>query len=123
MKFNVQLKTEIEKYLNYIIIVEGKKDVQSLKSLGFQKVYALHIPGVPIRERVEQITLIINKKEKICILTDLDKKGRQLYEKLKQIFQELGAHLDSSLRGILIKTRLSHIEGLFHFMEKIEGLQ
>ncbi len=123
MKFNQQLKQQIEKFKDYIIIVEGKKDVQSLKSLGFQKVYALHIPGMPIRERVEQIMSIINKKEKICILTDLDKKGRQLYEKLKPIFQELGAHLDSSLRGILIKTKLSHIEGLFHFMEKIEGLQ
>ncbi len=123
MKYNQRLQNEIEKFKDYIMIVEGKKDVNALKSLGFQKVYALHIPSIPIRERVEQIMLLINKKEKICILTDLDKKGRQLYEKLKPIFQELGAHLDSSFRGILIKTKLSHIEGLFRFMEKIESLR
>ena len=122
MKFNIQLKTEIEKYLNYIIIVEGKKDVNALKSLDFQQVYAIHITGITLRERAEQIMQLINKKDRVCILTDLDRKGKQLYEKLKPIFQELGAHLDSSLRGLLIKSKLSHIEGIDKFMEKLERI-
>jgi 5S rRNA maturation endonuclease (ribonuclease M5) len=119
MKFNPELKAGISAYLEYVIIVEGKKDVASLNSLGFRKVYALHETGVPIRVRVEQIMQKINKSDKICILTDLDKKGKKLYMLAKQVFQELGAHLDSSFRGLLIKAQLTHIEGLASFMEKI----
>ena len=119
MKFNLSLKQEIERYKEYIIIVEGKKDINSLKSLGFEKVYAIHINSVPLRERVEQIINLMDKKEKVCILTDLDRRGKLLYEKLKPIFQELGIKLDSSFRGLLIKARISHIEGIYKFFEKL----
>lgn len=123
MKYNAKLQDQLEKFKDYVIIVEGKKDVIALKSLGFEKVYAIHSTGVPLRERVEQIMSLIEKKARICILTDLDKKGKQLYETLKPIFQELGAKLDSTLRGILIKSRISHIEGIYSFMEKISKIE
>ena len=123
MKYNQKLLNEIDKFKEYIIIVEGKKDVQTLKSLGFEKVYAIHLTGVSLRERVEQIMPFVEKKDRVCILTDLDKRGKQLYETLKPIFQELGARLDSTFRGILIKSRVSHIEGLSSFMSKIDNIQ
>ncbi|MDO8508729.1 MAG: toprim domain-containing protein [Nanoarchaeota archaeon] len=123
MKYNKQLLSEIARFKDYVIIVEGKKDVEALKSLGFEKVYAIHLTGVPLRERVEQIMLYVEKKERVCILTDLDKRGKQLYEKLKPIFQELGAKLDSTFRGILIKSRVSHVEGIPAFMNKVENIQ
>ncbi len=123
MKYNAKLQGEIEKFKEYVIIVEGKKDVQALKSLGFDRVYAIHSTGVSIRERVEQIMPFITRKDRVCILSDLDRKGKQLYEKLKPIFQEFGAKLDSTLRGILIKSRVSHIEGLSTFMGKIDQIE
>ncbi len=122
MKFNQNLKAEIENFKDYIIVVEGKKDLNALKSLGFQSVYAIHITGVSLRERAEQIANQISKRDKICILTDLDKRGKQLYLLLKSLFQELGVHLDSTLRGILIKSRISHIEGVNKFLDKLESV-
>lgn len=122
MKFNPQLKKQIEKFRDYVMIVEGKKDTNALRLLGFEKVYMIHLPGIPLRERAEHIMLQLTKKEKICLLTDFDKKGKQLYHKLKPIFQELGANLDSTFRGLLIKVNISHIEGLSHFMEKIDKI-
>ena len=122
MKYNVKLKQEIERYRDYVIIVEGKKDLFSLKAIGFEKVYAIHSTGVPLRERIEQIFNAINRKDKVCILTDFDKKGKQLYLLLKKEFGELGARIDSTLRGILIKSGISHIEGLYEFMKKIERI-
>jgi len=119
MKFNQRLKQELSRFQDYVIIVEGKKDVVALSNLGFDKVYAIHITGVPLRERVEQISEKINKKDKVCILTDFDKKGKKSYLYIKPICQELGMRLDSTLRGILIKARISHIEGLDSFMEKV----
>jgi 5S rRNA maturation endonuclease (ribonuclease M5) len=122
MKFNPQLKNAIYSYFDYVIIVEGKKDKSALKALGFEKVYELHQTGVSLRERLEQISQQIDRKDKVCILTDLDKKGKDLYMKSKTILQELGAKLDSSLRGLLIKGRVSHVEGLPKFLEKIDKI-
>lgn len=123
MKLNQELKADIEKYKSYVIIVEGKKDVAALNSLGFEKVYPIHLISIPIKERVEQIMLEAGRKAKICILTDFDRRGKQLYFTLKPMFQELGARLDSSLRGLLLKARLSHIEGMHKFIEKLGNSQ
>ena len=122
MKFNPKLKADIEKYKDHVIVVEGKKDVYALKSLGFKKVYAIHQTSVPIKIRVEQISKIIDKKERVCILTDFDKKGKKLYFLLKPMFQELGVKIDSGLRGILLVSKVSHIEGIYNFYKKIENL-
>lgn len=122
MKFNPRLKKEIEKYKSYVIIVEGKKDFEALKSSGFQKVYPIHKTSTPLRERVEQIAEKIEKKDKVCILTDLDKRGKKLYVYIKPIFQELGVKIDSNLRRILVKAGLSHIEGISSFLNKVESM-
>jgi len=122
MKFNPKLRQDIEKYKDYVVVVEGKKDVASLKALGFEKVYAIHNTGVSLRERIEQIIEKLEKRDKVCILTDFDKKGKQLYFLLKKEFGELGVRLDSSLRGVLLKARVSHVEGLYAFMKKVEGI-
>ncbi|NCN99302.1 hypothetical protein COU62_02170 [Candidatus Pacearchaeota archaeon CG10_big_fil_rev_8_21_14_0_10_35_219] len=122
MKFNPKLKLELEKYKDYVILVEGKKDVLSLAKLGFQRVYAVHVTGIPIRERLEKIAEELGKKDRVCILTDFDKKGKKLYMFVKGICQELGMKLDSRLRGILIKAGVSHVEGLDSFMEKVGNI-
>ena len=123
MKFNPRLKRDIQKYKDYVMIVEGKKDVASLKALGFERVYAIHSTGVSLGERVEQIIKEINlRKDRVCILTDFDRKGKQLYMLLKKEMGELGVRLDSSLRGVLLRARVSHIEGLYEFMQKIDKI-
>ena len=123
VKFNPQLKQQIQKYQEYVIIVEGKKDVSALKALGFKKVYAIHQTGIPLREKLEEISKKIEKKDRVCILTDLDRKGKQLYLLIKsELSQMKGIRLDSTLRGILLKSRVSHIEGLDKFIEKVEKI-
>jgi len=122
MRFNPNLKQQIEKYKDYVFIVEGKKDVASLQAVGFERVYALHATGVSIRERIEHLVSEFDRKDKVCILTDFDKKGKKLYMYVKPILQELGVKLDSSLRGLLLKAQLSHIEGLYNFMKKIDKI-
>jgi len=90
--------------------------------LGFEKLYAIHQTGVPIRERIRFIVEELDKKDRVCILTDFDKKGKQLYLLIKQEMQTLGVRLDSSLRGILIKSQVSHIEGLYDFVKKVNQI-
>lgn len=114
----ITIKANIEKYKEYVIIVEGKKDVNALTSLGFTRVYAIHQIAIPIKERLAFIASRLTKKDKVCILTDLDKKGKSLYLLTKAILVELGVKLDSSLRDSLIKAKVSHVEGLYHYLEK-----
>lgn len=117
------MKIEVGRYLDYVIVVEGKKDIRALNALGFERVYAIHETGVSLRERVEQISVELDRKDKVCILTDFDKKGKTLYLLLKKEFSEIpGVKLDSSLRGLLIKAGLSHIEGIKSFMEKVDKI-
>ncbi len=120
MRSNPTLRQDVLKYRDYIIIVEGKKDVISMNALGFERVYPIHITGKSFRERIEEIILDVGKKDRVCILTDFDKKGKQLYFLLKRDLSELGVRLDSRLRAVLLRTRLSHIEGLYDFLKNIE---
>ena len=117
---SLELKNELAAYFEYAIIVEGKKDAAALEALGFEHVYMINQTSVSIGERVEQIAARVGKKRKICILTDFDKKGKQLYLLLKKLFQEQGSRLNSSLRGILLRAGVSHIEGLDSFIEKLD---
>ena len=79
-------------------------------------------PRVFKRERIEEIASNVLKKEKVCILTDLDKQGKKLYLLTKSILQELGVKIDSSFRGLLIKAKISHIEGLSNFLKKVDEI-
>jgi 5S rRNA maturation endonuclease (ribonuclease M5) len=115
----MQLLKEIQKYQDMLIIVEGKKDKSALESLGFSRVFVINESGKSIYEKIEQIDEKTDK-EKVCILTDFDKKGRQLYFLLKRELVEKGVKIDSSLRSYLLKAGLSHIEGIDSFVKTIE---
>ena len=61
--------------------------------------------------------LDVSKGEKVCILTDLDKKGKYFHAQLKIAFQQKGIKVESSLRKLIAKEGISHIEGLNKYLE------
>ena len=113
---NPRFEKELEKAKKHIMIVEGKKDKSALQQLGFKRIFVIHETGQSIPEKIEHLMELCEKRDKICILTDFDKKGKQLYLLLKSKLQELGVRLDNSLRGILLKEKISHIEGLSKYI-------
>jgi len=117
MKKNLEeLNKEINKLKNSntLIIVEGKKDHLALKKLGLKNIIELN--KKPLFQIIEEIS---NKNKECIILTDLDKKGKQLYGKLNSGLTRLGVKVDNKFREFLQKnTRLSHIEGLFTYINK-----
>lgn len=118
---HIQLPKQIEKTKNYLVIVEGKKDKIALEKLGFNKIFVFNETGQSLGERIEKIQELCSKKDKICILTDFDKKGKKLYLLIKSKLSEIGVKLDSSLRAFLLREKISHIEGLAHFIEYNEN--
>lgn len=108
--FNILLK-----FREYFIVVEGKKDKEALKQLNFREIFVLNEAGKSLFEKIEEIETRAHGK-KICILTDFDKKGKKLYLLIKKELASKQVKLDNSLRVILLRHHVSHIEGLAHFV-------
>jgi len=106
-----ELLKELEKAKEYLVIVEGKKDFQALKNLGFNSIFIINETGRSLGEKIEQVEKLAGKT-KICILTDFDKKGKKLYLLLKSELSMRNVRLDNSLRGMLLKNRVQHIEDI-----------
>lgn len=99
--------------LNLPIIVEGRNDKKALQELGLENIFTLNMPLFKIVER-------ISGKE-VVILTDLDKKGKQLYRKIQHDCIHHGIRINNKLRHFLFReTELSHIEGLGTYLKNVE---
>lgn len=94
------------------IVVEGPKDIRALREIGvINRIYQLS--KKPLFEVIE---IISSETKDVVILTDFDKKGKELYGKLNSGFSRFGVRVDNSPREWLQKnTRISHIEGLFTY--------
>ena len=102
---------------NKLIIVEGKKDKTSLKKLGISN-YIVTLSKKPLFEVMENISKITDQT---IILTDFDKKGKELYRKLNTGLQKLGVKVDYYFREFLQKnTKLSHIEGIASYIKNLK---
>ena len=98
-----------------LIIVEGVKDKRALEKLGARNVLVLNKPNTPLYKIIEAAA---EESSNIIILTDLDKKGRQLYRMLKTELQGKGVRVDSYFREFLFRnTKLRQIEGLDSYYE------
>lgn len=103
------------KQSNKLIIVEGPKDKKALNELGITYVVVLN--KKPIFQVIEDTAKIT--KEAI-ILTDFDKKGKELYGKLNSGLQKYGVKVDHYFREWLQRnTKLCHIEGIVSYLSKI----
>lgn len=99
----------VEKYKDYLIIAEGKKDKKALEGLGFKKVKILDKALYKIVEEVgEEVG-----KEGMLILTDLDKEGKKLYGRLNSALRGRGVKVENELRNFLLKnSKVRQVEGL-----------
>ena len=100
---------------NILVIVEGKKDRIALQNLGISNI--VELSKKPLYQIVEEIS---NSNEECTILTDLDKKGKELYAKLNSNLQRHGVKINNNLRNFLFKnTKLRQIEGIYTYLENL----
>lgn len=94
--------------LNTLIIVEGKKDRAALEKMGLSNIKELS--KKPLFHVVEEVS---SSNEECVILTDLDRKGKELYGKLGSDLQKRGIKINNKLRDFLFRrTKLRQIEGI-----------
>ncbi len=92
---------------NKLVVVEGIKDKAALSRLEITNVFAIN--RTPLYKVVEHIADVTAE---VVLLTDLDTEGRKLYTSLARDLQKHKIKIDDTLRTILAKTSLKHIEGL-----------
>ncbi len=95
------------KQTDKLVIVEGVKDKKALEELEVKNIITLS--KKPIFQIIEEIS---KNHDEIIILTDFDKKGKELYRRLREGLKKQGVKIDTYFREFLLKTKLSHIEGL-----------
>ncbi len=99
-----------------LVVVEGRKDAASLKSLGITHVMSLG--KAPLYKVAERIAA---KAKDVALLTDLDREGRMLFSKLKGQLSQMGVRIDVRLRETLFRlTAVREIEGLASFLRSHE---
>ena len=99
-----------------LIIVEGQKDRKALEGLGSMDILSLK---KPIYQVVEEAA---SSGKEVIILTDFDKKGKELYGKLKKDLAKHGVKVDRHFREFLQRnTKLSHIEGIKTYISNQEN--
>ena len=110
-----ELNNLIEKIKNSntLIIVEGRKDKAALQKLGIENIIQLN--KKPLFQIVEEVS---SSNKECIILTDLDKKGKELFGKLNSNLQKHGVKVNNKFREFLFKhTKLRQIEGIDSYLE------
>ena len=108
---NTEILELLKKYRDTLFIVEGKKDKAALEEKGIMRIKTLNGPLYKIVEEVAA------EEKEVVLLTDLDKKGKELYGRLCKDLTRRGVKVLNELREALLRAKISHIEGLDRCLE------
>lgn len=104
-----------------VVVVEGKRDVKALASIGFigSVVMLNSYKGVnKLVERLEQTS-------KVILMLDMDRKGKYLTQKILTLLQYKGKNVDLFYKKTLAeitKGKVRHTEDLTIYNKYISGL-
>ncbi len=111
-----------EKNLEVPIIVEGKKDVQALRELGFKG----RIIKIKTSRTVFRIIESLRETDdEVIILTDWDRAGSRLFYRIKRACKANTLSFNPGLRKQLIKytkTDIKDVESLPVFLKRLRKI-
>lgn len=102
------------------IIVEGRKDVEALKTLGIERKMVKIKKGKTIFRIIEELR---KKHDKVIILTDWDSTGGKLCYKIKKACESNAIKYDVEYRKQLmkfLKKEVKDVESIPRFIERAE---
>ena len=103
------------------IVVEGKRDIIALKKLGIKGRIetSTHQPLIDFSEKLAQDTT------NIIIMTDWDRRGDILAEKIRTYLQNIGVTPDLAIRkriSSLVKKEIKDVESLYSYVVKLKKI-
>ncbi len=96
------------------VIVEGRRDVEALRTLGFSKpIYTCSGTSMP---RGELCSTVAKECSRVAILTDMDEEGEHLFSEFRRMLTEMGVAVEDfyrlKFRRICMELHTNSIEGL-----------
>ncbi|MBP2030948.1 5S rRNA maturation endonuclease (ribonuclease M5) [Methanohalophilus levihalophilus] len=101
-----------------IIVVEGKRDVISLRKLGIQGQIETSTT-IPVLELSDRLA---GEGREVIILTDWDRRGDLLGSKVSSDLRYLGLDVDTDFRirlSSMVKKEIKDVESLYSYMKKM----
>ncbi|MFW9788302.1 MAG: toprim domain-containing protein [Candidatus Thorarchaeota archaeon] len=74
------IQTLDSKYPNLLVVVEGKRDVSVLRNLGLKATIIRTQTRLSRQQVIEKIQAQAGPKGQVLVLTDFDKKGKEIYK-------------------------------------------
>lgn len=94
------------------VIVESGREKRVLETLKISNIYTLTKP-------LSKIAETIAKKNRECILLlDTDKRGQDLYTRVKTELEQQHVKIDQRFEQFIFHTKLKRIEGIFTYFRK-----
>ncbi len=104
---------------DFVVIVEGEKDVRALRALGISRIAMLNRYG-GVQELCD--ALAERGVKRAVILTDFDRTGIALARKIRDALHADGISVDDRLRRKIHETfKVRYIERLHRIVESIRG--
>lgn len=104
------------------VVVEGKKDVEALRSLGIRRNVVSLGKGLSVFAFCERLS---ETNGSAVVLTDWDRKGGKLARMLKDALEANGAKVNLEVRArlvLLTKKDIKDIEGLPTYLRRLREL-
>lgn len=104
------------------IIVEGKKDIETLRVLGIEgRITSAKTGGKSLLDAVSEIEEMGTRE--VILLLDFDRRGKELTERLKQQLEKTDINPNLSFwreLSALVSREVKDIEGLAAYMESLK---
>ena len=101
------------------IIVEGRKDLESLKEIGIKgKVCCIKSSGMNFTNLIDEL----KKEKEMIIMTDFDKEGEELGRRLSKTLIQMRVRVNDSIRSRMkkiVKRDIKAVEELAGYYEKV----
>lgn len=110
----------VESNLEVPVVVEGRKDVRSLRRLGLKGEVVRLDHGIPIFNLCEKICA---QNSEAIILTDWDRRGGQLARMLREGLEANGAKFDDRIRrrlALVCKKEIKDVESLADYVSRLK---
>lgn len=111
--FILRLRAFSHKHPDWAVLVEGKRDRQTLEKLGIENV--VDLKGRKFHDVAEVLT---ENFKGVVLLTDFDPEGEEIFRKLNKILKNYGLKVDGSFREEMRQTGVKFVEELIKALRR-----
>lgn len=103
-----------------VVVVEGKRDVNALESIGFRG----NVVTINNYKGINKLVDNLEREDKVILMLDMDSKGKYLTHRILTLLQYKGKNVDMFYKKMLLtitKGKVRHTEDLVIYYKYISG--